>query len=384
MAKIKKNKAIKYRIFPTEEQIQMIEQTFGCCRFLWNHMLNDEHEFYVATDKHYIPTPARYKKDFPFLKQVDSLALANVQLNINEAFSDFFSGTKKHPKFKSKKHNPVNSYTTNCQYSKPTSNNPFPKPTIRLIHKAIHLPKIGDIPAKIHRVPMKGWKLKSATISKESTGKYYCSVLYEIIEDEPIEVEPVFDTSIGLDYSSPSFYIDSDGNAAESPTAYRKMQDKLAKEQRRLSRMQKGSKNYNEQRIKINLLHEKIKNRRLDFAHQESRRITNAHSSVCLETINLRAMSQTLNLGKSTTDNGFGMFRRMLEYKLADQGKKLLLVGRWYPSSKTCGVCGFINKDLKLSDRDWICPNCGSFLMRDTNAASNIRAKAIADYFDVA
>lgn len=388
MAIIKTNKAIKLRIHPTEKQIVLIEKTFGCCRYIWNKMLGDEIDFYHATDMHFIPTPAKYKKSAPWLKEVDSLALANTQLDLKGAFTAFFENRSKHPKFKSKKHSPVNSYTTNCQYPKPATEkskgNLLKQPTIRLIHNAIHLPTLGDVKATIHRTPQKGWKLKSATISKSPTGKYYCSLLYEITAEEPEEITPVYDSSIGMDYSSPSFYVDDQGNEADAPKAFRRLQDRLAKEQRKLSHMTKGSKNYFEQLRRINLIHEKIKNQRLDFAHKESRRIANAYSAACFETIDLRAMSRTLNLGKATMDNGFGLFRILLKYKMADQGKQVLFVGKWFPSSKTCSVCGFVNKDLKLDDREWVCPNCGVLLRRDPNAAINIKAEAIANYFDIA
>ena len=364
-----KQRAIKIRIFPSDAQKKQITRTFGCCRFVWNKMLSDEQLFYYATDKHFIPTPAKYKNEFPFLKEVDSLALANTQIDIKNAFSKFFAGDAEYPRFKSKK-NPKKSYTTNCQHKDVHA-------TIRLVHKGVRLPLLGIVPAKIHRTPMPGWKLMSATVSETQSGKYYCSLLYEIEEPVHIPVDPTEGTSIGLDYSSPNFYVDCNGYSPEKSRWFRASEEKLGKLQRRLTRMEKGSKNYAEQLHRIQVLQEHIAAQRLDFTHKESRRIANAYNAVCVEDINLRAMAGSLHLGKSTNDNGFGMFRNQLEYKLMDQGKPLIKVGKWFPSTKTCHVCGFINGEVVLGVQEWICPSCGTSLLRDHNAAINIRNEGI-------
>lgn len=368
-------RAIKVRIYPTSEQGTMLAKTFGCCRFIWNQMLSDEEKFYSETDKHFIPTPAKYKSAFPFLKEVDSLALANVQLDLKGAFSQFFKDSKTfgHPDFKSRKKS-KKSYTTNCQYN--GSNQ-----TIQVVHRGIQLPKLGIVKAKIHRQPMLGWKLKSATVSQSRSGKYYCSLLYEFVVDTPKEVLPRKETAVGLDYSSPLFYVDHNGNSPDKVRWFREAEDKLALYQRRLSRMKEGSKNYKEQLHRIQVLSEHIANQRKDFAHQESRRITNAYTAVCVEDLNLQNMAQTLTLGKSTNDNGFGMFRSFLEYKLQEQGKHLIRLDKWYPSSKTCHHCGYINSDLTLDDREWFCPGCGMTILRDSNAALNIRDAGIDQFY---
>ena len=227
------NKAIKYRVYPTTEQRIMFAKTFGCCRKIYNLMLSDKIEGYKATGKFPMVTPAKYKKEYPYLKEVDSLALCNKQLDLQKAFSNRFSKTRKKkcgfPKFKSAKRS-RKSYTTNNH-----------KDTIAIIDsKFIKLPKIGKVEAVIHRVPEIGWIIKSATVSQASDGKYYISVLFEF---ENIANAYIADkkNAIGLDYASNGLYVDSNGNVGTNHKFYRESQKKLAKEQRRLSRM-KGSK----------------------------------------------------------------------------------------------------------------------------------------------
>lgn len=246
------------------------------------------------------------------------------------------------------------------------------KPTIQLGKVYIHLPKVGDIKINKHRAPGNGWKIKSATIKQTKSGKYFISVLFEVTE----EVNPVAVTkekTLGLDYSSHDFYIDSNGDVANYPQFYRKSEEKLAKEQRKLSRMKYGSKNYEEQKHKVQLLHEKIANQRKNFCHERSTAIAKQYDAVYVEDLNLRNLARTLKLGKSTNDNGFGMFRVMLQYKLETLGKTFAKIDKWYPSSKTCHVCGLLKEDLTLADRVWTCSGCGTTHNRDHNAAINIR-----------
>ena len=372
-----RQRAIKVRLYPTQEQEILLAKTFGCCRFIWNNMLSDEMRFYNETDKHFIPTPAKYKAAFPFLKEVDSLALANVQLDLKAAFSRFFKDSKHfgHPDFKSKKKS-KKAYTTNCQYNGNAQ-------TISLVHRGICLPKLGVVKAKIHRQPMRGWKLKAAAISQSRSGKYFCSLLYEFAADIPKATLPEKETAIGLDYSSPDFYVDHMGRSPDKQHWFRETEKTLALYQKRLSHMERGSQNYEDQLHRIQVLSEHIANQRKDFAHQESRRITNAYSAVCVEDLNLRTMARTLNLGKSTNDNGFGMFRSFLGYKLHDQGKHLIFLDKWYPSSKTCHNCGYVNSELSLGDRTWVCPSCSQTVQRDMNAALNIRDAGIDQFYSM-
>ena len=365
-------RAIKVRIHPTPEQEMLFQKTFGCCRFYWNQALSDEQEFYTATDAHFIPAPAKYKTQFPFLKEVDSLALANAQLNLNKAFKKFFdkSDRAKYPNFKSKKRC-RKAYTTNCQYNNG-------KATIYATGDGIRLPIVGFVKGTMYRKPPEHWVLKNATVSQSASGKYFCSLCYEFEEDIPKTIEPTIEMAIGLDYSSPHFYADDDNNSPDVPHAFRRSEDKLAKLQRQLSRMHPRSKNYERQKYRIAVLHEKITNQRKDFTHKESRRIANAYDVVCVEDIDLRGLSGSLNFGKATMDNGFGMFRTMLQYKLAEQGKHYVVIDKWYPSSKTCSACGIVNADVVLGIGEWICPHCGTHHWRDQNGAINIKREGFA------
>ena len=365
MSICKRQRAIKYRIYPTPEQEVLIQKTFGCCRFVWNHMLGDEQRFYEETDEHFIVTPAKYKASFPFLKEVDALALCNEQLNLDKAFTAFFDKRNAYPRFKSKK-KAKKSYTTNFQGDKQY-----------LTDNAIFLPKLKWVAAKIHRKPQVGWMLKNATVSQTPSGKYFCSLCFEFNAVEPTPVAIDDNKAIGLDYSSPRFYVDNNGYSPNVPHWFRESEAKLAKWQRQLSRMKEGSKNYIHQQHRIFELQEHIANQRKDFAHKESRRIANAYDIVCLEDLDLRAIAQSLKLGKSTMDNGFGRFRTYLEYKLAEKGKHLVYIDKWFASTKTCNHCGAKNPDVVLGVQEWVCPCCGALNPRDENAASNIKAEGL-------
>lgn len=227
------NRAIRHRIYPTTEQIILFAKTFGCCRKVYNLMLSDKIEGYKATGKFPTVTPAMYKKDYPYLKEVDSLALANAQLNLQKAFKNRFSKTRKKkngfPRYKSAKHY-RKSYTTNNQNG-----------TVAIIDNSyIKLPKVGKVKAVIHRTPDESWIIKSATVSKESDGKYYISILFEYSDMENTYIADRTN-AIGLDYASDGLYVDDKGNTGSNHKYYRESHKKLAKAQRRLSRMQ-GSK----------------------------------------------------------------------------------------------------------------------------------------------
>lgn len=371
MSVVKLNRAIKYRAYPTEEQAVLLGKTFGCVRFVWNHMLKDAQRFLDESGAFFVPTPAKYKKEFPFLKEVDSGALCNTQLDLQDANYRHLKSPKTvgAPRLKSKRKSKM-SYTTNIHSYKIKDGSVVH--TLALGYEAIKLPKIGWVKIKKHRQPDAGWALKSATVSCTRSGKYFISLLYEFEKDiQP--VVPTKETSLGLDYSSNDFYVDSNGEVANYPRFYRQSEEKLAKEQRKLSRMKVGSHNYDEQLHKVQLLHEHIASQRKNFCHTISAAIAKQYDAVFVEDINLRGLAGSLKLGKSTNDNGFGMFRTMLEYKLTSQGKTFAKIDKWYPSSKTCSVCGYIKDDLTLADRVWTCSGCGTTHNRDHNAAINIR-----------
>ena len=366
------NKAFKYRIYPNTEQALLIHKTFGCVRFVYNQMLAHRKEIYEqfkedkeALKQQKYKLPADFKKEYEWLKEVDSLALANAQLNLQAAYRNFFRNPSVgFPQFKSK-HRDKKSYTTNNQGG-----------TIRLMDdRTIRLPKLKDVRIKLHRPLPEQAVIKSATISQTPTGKYTLAVLVEVqAEIKPIQPTP--ETVLGLDYSSPYLFVDSQGQAADYPKFYRRAEEKLKKAQRKLSKRRRGSHNREKQRRKVAKLHERVANQRRDFLHKLSRQIANDWEAVAMEDLNMRGMAQSLNLAKSTNDNGFGMFRTFLAYKLAEQGKPLVVVDKWFPSSKMCGFCGVKNNELALADRTWVCKDCGAELDRDVNAAINIQQEA--------
>lgn len=359
---MKFNKAIQYQMYPTDEQIHQIHQTFGCVRFVWNHMLQDSARFLSETDVAFVPTPAKYKTEYPFLKEVDSLALANAQLHLKSAYKAYFKDKKVgFPNYKSKKSN-RKSYTTNLV----SGNIVLGKTTLRL-------PKLGEVKIKKHRIPEPDWVLKGATVDYKN-GKYSVSVLFEYQKDiQPVEPKE----ALGLDYSSPHFYVDSNGNKANYPRFYRASEAKLAKEQRKLSKMKHGSSHYEQQNRKVTHLQSHIANQRKDFQHKLSTEIANRYDVVCVEDLNLHDQAQTLHFGKAVGDNGFGQFRNMLAYKLMERGKYFVVIDKWFASTKTCRFCGYKKKNLTLKDRTWTCPACGAFHDRDTNAAINIKEEGL-------
>lgn len=358
------NIAYKYRIYPNKEQKEKFVKTFGCVRFIYNKMLFDKIDHYKKTKENLKITPAKYKKDFAFLKEVDSLALANAGINLERAYKNFFRDKKvAYPKFKSK-HKNQNSYTTNNQ-----------KGTIDVKGGYLKLPKVGYVKIKLHREIPNNYNIKSATITMSASGKYYVSILLEY--ENQVEKQEL-SKAIGLDYSMHELYVDSEGNKAKYPRYYRKVEERLKRESRKLSKMQKGSNNRSKQRRKIAILHEKVANQRKDFLHKLSRKITNAYDLVCIESLNMKVMSQCLKFGKSVLDNGWGMFVRFMEYKLNQLGKTLAKVDKYYASSQICSSCGSKNPEVKdLSLRKWKCVCCGMIHNRDKNAAINIRNEGI-------
>lgn len=361
------NKAYKFRIHPNSEQKIMLAKTFGCVRLVYNYYLDRKIKQYQDNKSTVNYTQcanemAQLKKteDFGFLKEVDSVSLQQSLRHLDTAFQNFFRSPKVgFPKFKSKKSN-RRSYTTNCING-----------NIAIENGHIKLPKVGFVKLKQHRIVPSDYKLKSVTVSQTPSGKYYASVLFEY--DNQVQ-ERTPQTFIGLDYSMHELYKDSNGNEPQYPRYYRQAEKKLKREQRKLSLMQKGSKNRDKQRIRVAKLHEKVANQRKDFLHKQSRQIANAYDCVCIENLDMKTMAQSLNFGKSVSDNGWGMFTTFLQYKLADLGKRLVKVDKFFASSQICSCCGYKNTATKnLSIRAWDCPECGTHHDRDVNAAINIR-----------
>ena len=361
------SRCMEFRIRPDDEQKILIWKTFGCCRFVWNHLL-DERISYEKMNKGKLlnTTPAHLKKNNSFLSEVDSMALINTQLNLNQACKKLFPKGKI-PKFRAKGKD-KRSYTTNW-----INNN------IEIIHKSdienyIKLPKLGFVRIILHRDIPTGWRMKHATVKESASGKFFISLTFDV-EIEPIEMKKEFEKVEAFDYSMPSLVVSASGEndiTKEAIRWYRNLEEKIAKEQRKLSRMQYGSENYWQQKHRIGKLHEKARNRRKDFLHKLSHDVVAAFDAVIVEEINLQHMSQSLNFGKSVYDNGYGMLREMLAYKLNAQGKMLVKVDRFFPSSKRCSVCHEVNHELKLSDREWTCQSCGTHHDRDKNSCKNL------------
>lgn len=353
--------AYKYRIYPSTEQKEFFARCFGCVRFFYNKSLSDMNDIYKTTGKFKNITPASYKSDYPFLKEVDSLALANAQLNRNTAFKSFFSHKSAFPKYKSKRND--QSYTTNMVNGniKISNNNRY-----------IFIPKCQRIRIKMHR-DFEG-SIKSMTVSRTTDNKYYISLLVET------EIEPLKESShmIGLDLGIKDLIIDSNGHKYKNHKYLTKSQEKLAKEQRKLSKMVKGSNNRNKQRIKIARLHKHIQNQRNDYLHKLSKRIIDENQVICLEDLKVKDMEHNNKLARNISDASWSRFVSMLTYKANWYGRNIIKVPSIYPSSQLCSMCGYKNSITKSLDiRKWTCPECGTIHDRDINAAKNILSKGI-------
>ncbi|RBR29386.1 IS200/IS605 family element RNA-guided endonuclease TnpB [Enterococcus cecorum] len=370
-------KAYKFRIYPTEEQEIFFAKTFGCVRKVYNLMLNDRKKAYeeVKNDnskKMTFPTPAKYKKEFPFLKEVDSLALANAQLHLDKAYKNFFRDKSVgFPRFKSKK-NPVQSYTTNNQNG-----------TVALIDsKFIKVPKLKSlIRIKLHRQP-KGM-IKSATISRHASGKYYISLLCK----EEINELPKTNSAIGIDLGITDFAILSDGQKIDNNRFTSKMEKKLKREQRKLSKRallakNKGiplseAKNYQKQKRKVARLHEKVMNQRTDFLNKLSTEIIKNHDIICIEDLNVKGMLRNHKLARSISDVSWSSFVAKLQYKADWYGREIIKVDQWFPSSQICSECGHKDGKKSLDIREWTCPICHTHHDRDINASINILTEGL-------
>jgi len=312
-----KRKGYKYIIYPNEAQEILINKTFGCVRQVHNLLLNEKesvyqlfHDYPELFKSHKYLTPAYYKSIHEYLKEVDSQALTSAWMNLGSSFKNFFNGTHRHPRYKSKKHT-KNSYTTHT-----TNDN------IRLEGNGVKLPKLGVVKLRKHRELPSGAVIKAATISKTSTNKYYVSLRIEY-EEEIIIIDDSFQKTIGLDFALNGFYVDTTGKKANYPMYYINTVKKLAKAQRKLSKRIRGSKNYYKQKLVVAKVHEKIFNQRNDFLHQESRRLVNKYDIIGVETLDLTQMMKTKYVSTKISDISYNKFVNYLSYKCEDSGKTL-------------------------------------------------------------
>ena len=354
---MKLNKAFKFRLSPNDQQIQFLAQSFGCARFVYNHSLSQRIYYYAETGKGLTYhnnalalTQLKKYPEFEWLKDINSQSLQVALRNLDTAYNNFFNKRTEFPKFKKK-----------CNKQS------FGVPQKFQIHdNMLDIPKCKGIKIKLHR-DMEG-VMKSITISRTPSGKYFAAVLCEL--DIP---EPVFTgNEIGIDYGIKTFVTTSDGKMIESPNYLRKSEKKLKKLQRSFSKKQPNAQNRYKAQKQLARQHEKVSNQRQDFLHKLSKQLISDNQAIYIESLAIRNMIKLHTLAKSISDSGWNTFVNMIKYKGQWYGCRIIEIDRWFPSSKRCHICGYINDNLTLSDRSWLCPECNTDHDRDVNASINI------------
>jgi putative transposase len=359
-------KAFKYRLYPNENQKELLEKHFGCVRYVYNKALSLKNQFYQENKENLTRrkisekvTSWKKEEETKWLKEVNSQSLQFALINLETAFVNFFKKKANFPKFKKK--------SNRQSFSCPQSCN------VDFENSRFFLPKFKEgIKCVFHR-SFEG-KIKTCTVSKTPTGKYFVSILVDLQNEETEKLPISEETCLGIDLGIKNFATFSNGEKIENPKFLEKKLKKLKRENRRLSRKKKGSKNRNKQRVKLAKQYEKVTNYRKDFQHKVTRKIVDNqnYTSVSLETLGIKDMLKNNKLSRQISDAAWFQFKTFLKYKLEEKGKSLLEIGRFEPSSKMCS-CGNINTDLKLSDRTWTCKSCNTSHDRDVLAANNIK-----------
>lgn len=361
----------KYRIYPNKTQENLINRIIGSCRFVYNHFLavrrdqwnaNRQSVTYIQTAS--MLTDLKRREETNWLKEADSMALQEALKNLDKAYQNFFAKRAKYPRFKSK-HAHSQSYRTRNQ------NN-----GIRFVDKKLKLPKIGLV--RIKRSRDFDGRILNATVSRTAAGKYFVSLC---VEQDIENLKHVNNGGkVGIDVGLKAFYSDSNGNTVENPRPLHRLEKKLAREQRKLARKMPRSSNREKQRKRLARVYEKITNIRKDFLHKVSTHLIRENQTIAVEDLQVKNMLKNHSLAKAISDVSWSEFFRMLEYKSKLYDCEILKVPTFYPSSQTCHVCGYQNREVKnLAIREWTCPKCGTKHDRDINAARNILAKALAD-----
>ncbi|MGN0967113.1 MAG: RNA-guided endonuclease TnpB family protein [Candidatus Coprovivens sp.] len=362
-------KGLEIRLYPSKEQRVLIDRTLGCSRFVYNHVLAMKKELWEDYKLSFNPNLKSFKEEWKFLTKVPSQALANSYMDCMTAFNNFFNSIKKKTKLEvkfPKFHKKGQKDSFRIAASKTSKGY-----DVRIEDKEhIKIPKLGSVKFKNYKdIDWTKIHIYNITIKKTPTDKYFASLCVELPEREYIE--PKYE-SCGFDLGLKDFCIFDSGEVIENPRYFRTSQLKLAKEQRKLSHCIKSSNGYKKQKLKVAKIHEKIKNQRKDFQHKWSRKIVNENQIIISEDLNFKGILKNHKLAKSIQDASFGSFCNMIVYKALELHRQYIKIDTFYPSSKLCHCCGFKYKGLKLEERFWTCPECGTYLDRDENAAINI------------
>ncbi|WP_214724713.1 IS200/IS605 family element RNA-guided endonuclease TnpB [Exiguobacterium sp. s143] len=356
-------KAYKFRLYPTKLQQEYFLKTFGCVRFVYNKMLEERIRMYEESKlnpnaKQKLPTPAKYKPEFPFLKEVDSLSLANAQMDLNKAYDNFFRDKSVgFPKFKSK-HSDRASYTTNNQNG-----------SVRIENNRVKLPKIGFVKFKQHR-SFQGI-IKSVTVSMTKTGIFFISILVIQDEEKWIPAKSKIGIDLGLEHFAIMTNDEMISEKIDNPRFIRKSEEKIKKSQRALSRKKIGSRNREKAKVILAKKHEKIANQRRDFLHKLSKRIVDENQVIVVETLRSKNLMKNHKVAKSIGDVSWYEFIRQLTYKCKFYGRTLIKADQWYSSTQICSSCGVKGEKKQLDVREWTC-TCGAHHDRDINASINL------------